>query len=242
MFGKHVDAALIAAARKTKEEICGYIQNGEIVFVENVAEDKENSFVMRDVPDDVQAVFHSHPGGPFYPSKADMQQQLAMDVPWGIIAFDSHYHEVTWFGDGAPKAPLLGRGFQHGVTDCYEMVRDFYREVHNVHLNAVPREWSWWERETLYEDLLKDTGFISIQPHELLPGDGILASIRSRTSNHAAIYLGNDLILHHTTGKAGRDPSRLSIIEPATRWMSYMTKAVRYGKAEIDRTVGQGLR
>jgi cell wall-associated NlpC family hydrolase len=240
LFSAELNAAILAEAQATDNEICGVVIDGAPVFLENMAEDPKSTFYMPDVPDEAEAVFHSHPGGPFYPSLADMQQQISTDLPWGIACHNDRHAEVFWWGASAPKAPLVGRGFRHGVTDCYSLVQDFYSEVHGIQIMDVPRSWEWWTNdETLYESLFQEAGFVPIQLAEVQPGDAFLATIRSKTPNHAGVYIGNGLILHHTCGRDGYDPFKLSTIEPAARWFNFLHKVVRYENAEIDRTVGQ---
>ena len=242
MFGKLVDSTILEAAKAANgREICGYIQGGEVVFCDNASASPEDSFEIREVPEDAQAIFHSHPGGPFYPSASDMAQQHATALPWAIACFDVNSAEVVWFGEGVPLKPLVGRGFRHGVTDCYEAVRDFYKVIHGVSLPHVPRDWEWWHTQTLYEDHIKSAGFVSIPPEEIQPGDAFLATIRSKTPNHAGVYIGNGLIFHHTSSRDGYDPFRLSTVEPAARWLPYLHKVLRYDNAEIDRSTGQGI-
>lgn len=98
MFGPSVDAAIMAKARQTDEEICGVIINGAPVFLPNVAEDRQNNFRIRELPDDAEAIFHSHPGGPFEPSEHDLRQQYATALPWAIACFDGGKEAVIWFG------------------------------------------------------------------------------------------------------------------------------------------------
>lgn len=242
MFGQKVNDEIMQAALLDTNEICGVIINGEPVFLRNESADPQNEFLISTVPENIQAVFHSHPGGPFYPTLLDMRQQLSTDVPWGIACYSERHSEVFWFGTDAPKQPLIGRGFRHGVSDCYSLVQDFYKDVHDIEIMDVPRSWEWWANdESLYEDLFRKAGFTTIDASEILPGDSFLATIRSKTPNHAGVYLGDGLILHHTCGKDGYDPFRLSTVEPAARWFNFLSKVVRYENTEIDRTVGQKI-
>ena len=49
-------------------------------------------------------------------------------MPWGIIPTDGERvgDPIMW-GDQLPIAPLIGREFRHGTSDCYTLVRDAYR-------------------------------------------------------------------------------------------------------------------
>ena len=246
MFGKVINDQVLTIARKYPEiEICGYVMaDGRFSKRVNTSDDPANSFRIRGkLPKDAVAIVHSHPGGPFYPSAADMAQQRATALPWGIVSFSDRHEEVFWFGDEVPTPPLVGRGFRHGVTDCYSLVRDFYREQHGITLKEFPRDWEWWNNdEHLYLRGFEEAGFVEIDKNSILPGDLFMATIRSKTINHAGVYLGNGLILHHTCGRDGYDPFRLSTVEPAARWLNFVTKVIRYENGDIDRTPGQGVR
>lgn len=242
MFGTEVDEIILNAAKATDEEICGVIIDGQPVFLPNAAVDKQTNFLINEMPEEAEAVFHSHPGGPFHPSLLDMKQQYATMLPWAIACTHKKHNEVFWFGDGVPKLPLIGRPFRHGVTDCYELVRDFYKQVHDIDLPHVPRDWSWWDdSQSLYEDHLTASGFVPIEFADVQPGDGVLLTIRAKTPNHAAIYIGDGLMLHHLGATHGYDPTRLSVVEPIARWTPFITKVVTLENHQIDRTPRQGI-
>lgn len=245
MFGKLIDRQILEYMTPgAPEECCGYINaDGEFIRVVNLSKDPENSFEC-EAPEDALAIVHSHPGGPFYPSETDMRQQLASAKPWGIAAFNERHQEVFWFGDEAPRAPLVGRGFRHGVTDCYELIRDFYLTVHGIELPQFPREWEWWKNgdRSMYMNGFEEAGFYGVSQDEILPGDVFFATVghhKSRFPNHAGVYLGNGLILHHVSSIHGYDPSRLSTIEPASNYMPFLTKVIRHENSDIDRSIGQ---
>lgn len=192
-----------------------------------------------EIPDGALGVFHSHPCGPNAPSGPDMQYAYTSALPQAIATLD----DVFWFGDGVPVAPFIGRTFRHGVTDCYELIRDTYSELWGVSLPYIPREWNWWKRgDDLYNDGFKDAGFAVIDSTDILPGDVLLFSIHTAQPMHAAIWLGRDLILHHMSGKNPYDPERLSKIESIDRWGRFITKALRYENNPLDRTACQKIR
>ena len=92
---------------------------------------------------DVLALLHSHPSGNPEPSDTDSQGQMAMGVPWGVIALKSAPLSSTGanagtlvcmgasypecWGDGVAIPPLLGRSYLWQVRDCFSLVRDYYR-------------------------------------------------------------------------------------------------------------------
>src|SRR6476661_4121625 len=93
-------------------------------------------------------------------------------------------YDVFWFGDQLTPAPLIGRGFRHGVHDCYSLLRDYYRSERNDPIIDQPRDWNWWDarrpggngnRLDLYRDYFDKAGFRKIPVNEAIePGDGLM--------------------------------------------------------------------
>jgi proteasome lid subunit RPN8/RPN11 len=161
----------------------------------------------------VVAVVHSHPGAPARPSVADraMCEQSGVER-WvivslgvqadGAIAIDD-WHE---FGPSGYGAPLIGRQFAHGVHDCYALIRDWYRLERGVGLTDFDRVDGWWDdgASNLYLDNFAAAGFVDAgQDAEPQVGDVLLMQIRSKNGvpNHAGIYLGDSVFLHHMHGR-----------------------------------------
>lgn len=218
-------------------EACGLIVRGRYLPQANTAADPLNDFIVADgvwrsYEGRVQAVVHSHPHRASdpeaarimpWPSKSDMQGQIATAVPWIIIATDGiRASEPIIWGDEHDVPELIGREFRHGVTDCYALVRDCYRTRYGVLLPEVPRDNAWWDAgENLYLDNLERNGFVRIDAGELKPGDGVLMQIRSPVPNHAGVVVENGLVLHHLQ-------DRLSRREPLGPWMKHVTHALRH--------------
>jgi len=220
-----IDAMAHARAEHPRES-CGLVINGIYVPRRNVAANPEHDF--RISPQAyagalrrgaVQAVIHSHPDGTDHPSHDDMAHQMASALPWCILPYG---RQPFWFGDQCPIPRLRGRVFRHGVTDCYSVIRDWYRLVKKVKLLNLPRRDKGWEKgDDIYMSNFLAAGFVKIELQEAGRGDVLLARIKAPVYNHAALYLGNGLILHHLYG-------RLSVREPLARWQRFFTIAMRY--------------
>lgn len=249
------DAKAHARAAFPKES-CGLVVKGAYIACENARlpadthiEGDENcgcqlcSFEIRaeviaEHGDDIEMIIHSHPNGPFYPSKVDMEGQIATGVPWAIITLDDERisdDHVMW-GDSLPIAPLVGRVFMHGVHDCFSLVRDAFRlgteglEAQGitgwpyppVTFPVAPRQDGWWNgTDDLYDENWAKHGFVEIDSTEAKPGDVCLMKIRSDKNNHAAVLVGEGTILHHL-------PARLSRREPAGLWGRQASRWIRY--------------
>lgn len=181
--------------------------------VPNVAPEGDNSqFKMEpgywaDVEDaggEVKAVVHSHPFASANPSMADRAMCEASGVPWIIISHPSgHLVELQPSGW---RAPLEGREFHFGVLDCYSLVQDWYRTELHIELPDFERTDGFWLRgEHLYRDGLAEAGFEVVATQEPQRGDGLLMRVQSPdVDNHAAVYLGDGMMLHHLYGQLSR--------------------------------------
>jgi proteasome lid subunit RPN8/RPN11 len=194
MFDRSVTAAAQAhGLAEYPREACGLVVEGAYLPCGNLAADPERGFeidaqLVAELGPKVEAVIHSHPHDWPVPSAADMRQQQAMDVPWGIYAIDLPRDEarqirpgvkapdhlfvtpVVWFGRQVPKGPLVSRPgvparwFQHGQTDCVSAILDWHR-LQGVALPEPPRDWEWWladetgQRQDLYRDNFAAWGF-----------------------------------------------------------------------------------
>lgn len=184
----------------------------------NVAADPKAHFVlcpqdyaMADDAGEIVAIVHSHPDVPARPSEADLVQCEASGIPWIIVSVmpgascpvvtDTHIVEPTGY-----KAPLVGRSWSHGTLDCWALVRDWYAMERGVSLPDPYRADDWWNdgHSDLYGDrAMESAGFFRIDLESVIAGDVILMQIRAANlvPNHAAIYLGDGLILHHLYGR-----------------------------------------
>jgi len=189
---------------------------------------------------EIQAIVHSHPEGPSYPSEQDMTGQISTDIPWVLVMTDGVRVSPPeiWGGD-AVIAPVIGREFLHGIRDCYSLIRDVFR-IGNTALAGEGVDWplppilipeyaradGWWgeprrPKQNLYVENFKAAGFVEITREQIKPGDAFLTKIRSDNLNHAGLLLPNNLILHHL-------PQRLSRREPAGLWARAADTWVRY--------------
>lgn len=159
--------------------------------------DKEDYANAEDIGEIVKIV-HSHPSESPNPSAADLVAIEQTGIPWIIV---NPLTEV--FTETSPsgyKAPLIGRPFYHGLLDCYALVRDYYKSELNIDLPNYTREADWWDKGfNLYTDNLEHAGFRRVS--DLQKHDMIVMYLNSRVPNHAGVYLGDGIILHHVQGR-----------------------------------------
>ena len=56
-----------------------------------------------------------------------MRYQQQLGIPFVVMCWP--LYDVFWWGDKLPRAPLIGRGFRHGIHDCYSLIRDYYGDT-----------------------------------------------------------------------------------------------------------------
>jgi proteasome lid subunit RPN8/RPN11 len=188
-------------------------------------------YAAADIQGEIVGVVHSHPGMSPEPSQADRVACEASGLPWHIVGFPSEDWvriEPTGF-----VAPLVGREWSHGVLDCYSLVRDWFRSERGVLLPNFARFDDWWKRgENLYLDNFAQVGFEAVNfadLRSLQPGDCFLMQVASPVPNHAAVYLGDGLILHHLQGRlSSRDVY-------GGYWHKVTTHVLKYGHGHSSR-------
>jgi proteasome lid subunit RPN8/RPN11 len=208
-----LDAIRAHAVADYPREACGLVAvvKGRERYIpcRNMATTASEHFILHpedyanaDEQGELVAVVHSHPDVPARPSEADKVACEASGLSWLIVA-------VTKDGPGelveiepcGYQAPLVGRTFAHGVLDCYTLVRDWYQRELGITLPHFDRPDAWWDKGgDLYMQHFAEAGCEKAEG-PLRRGDIILMAIRSRVANHAAIYLGDGLMLHHMYGR-----------------------------------------
>lgn len=223
--------ALSHAIEAYPQEAVGIVEGGAYVRIDNRAAVPQDEVALSD--DDLvraanaEVFFHSHPDGRGCPSSADMIYQQQLAIPF-VIAVVPHL-DVFAFGDQLARRPLIGRGFRHGVHDCFSLMRDWYAD-HGVDVMNKPRDWEWWSRGgNLYLEFFEEAGFQLITPFEATrAGDVVLFKFRSEVPMHGALVTEDpQLLLHHAAGMREVDPSRLSATVPRSRYMHHATHALR---------------
>ena len=225
--------ALLHAQQEDPKESCGLLLNikgKERYFpCRNLSMTNHQCFIID--PEDyvkadnlghIVAVVHSHPITPPCPSQADKVSCEDSNLPWYIV--NPKTEQWGYCEPCGYKAPILGRQWVWGITDCWALVRDWYKEELGITLRD-------WKRPSTPEEFLKNpmfekcaeaTGFRVLNSNEKLQnGDLLFMSILGIGLNHVAIFIDGD-VLHHLT-------DRLSCREPYSEWLLKCTgKRLRY--------------
>ena len=215
--------ALVHAKNQDPKESCGLlidVKGKEKYFpCKNLSTYSQQCFIID--PEDyakaedsgkILAVIHSHPVTPPVASQADMISCEESGVIWHIV--NPKPEQWGFYKPSGYKPPLIGRHWVWGITDCWSLVRDWYKE----NLGITLRDWN---RPTTPEEFIENpvfekcawrTGFRQLRPEEKLEnGDLLFMSIMATGLNHVAIFLDGD-VLHHLA-------DRISCKEPYNQWL-----------------------
>lgn len=228
---KYFDEVLIDKAVKHCQSVwpdegCGFIVKDDFLPMENVSNEKILAFEIDPheyikYAKDIKCIIHSHDNFP-HASKKDMLQQIASNIPWGIVfLINKAVEQVAFFGDQIEPQDLIGRPFVHGIYDCYSLLRDYYRTKGRT-IPIFPRDNLWWERNpSMLLDGFIEAGFEEIDTSEIREGDVFFAQVCANVVNHSGIILKDGIILHHLYG-------RLSRREPIYSWKKFISGYYRY--------------
>ena len=186
------------------KNLSSYSQQCFIIDPEDYAKAEDSGKVL--------AVIHSHPVTPPVASQADMISCEESGLIWHIV--NPKTEQWGFYKPSGYKPPLIGRHWVWGITDCWSLVRDWYKE----NLGITLRD---WDRPTTPEEFVENpmfekcawrTGFRQLRPDEKLEnGDLLFMSIMATGLNHVAIFLDGD-VLHHLA-------DRISCKEPYNQWL-----------------------
>jgi proteasome lid subunit RPN8/RPN11 len=205
------EEALQHARDEFPKESCGLVAvvkgRKRYFACRNLAETPSEHFVLdplqyAEIEDkgEIVAVIHSHPTTNHAPSQADQVACEKSLLPWHIVN-----PQTEQWGYCEPKGfelPYVGREFVFGLVDCYSLCRDWYKREMKLDLRDYQRRDRFWLRgENLYLDNFAKEGFRAVPQADLQWGDAILMQLSSSLPNHAAIYLGDQMILHHSQGR-----------------------------------------
>ena len=215
--------ALVHAKDQDPKESCGLlidVKGKEKYFpCKNLSTYSQQCFIID--PEDyakaedsgkILAVIHSHPVTSPVASQADMISCEESGVIWHIV--NPKTEQWGFYKPSGYKPPLIGRHWVWGITDCWSLVRDWYKE----NLGITLRDWN---RPTTPEEFIENpvfekcawrTGFRQLRPEERLENGALLfMSIMATGLNHVAIFLDGD-VLHHLA-------DRISCKEPYNQWL-----------------------
>lgn len=202
---------LVHAKQCEPQESCGFVvlEQGQLVFYPcpNIADDPEHFFeidyeewVMTSELGQIVALVHSHPDsetekGLPYLSTADRECQIRTQLDFWLVV-DGHLQVFRHI------RPLVGRQFENNKQDCRNIILDCYMLAGIELPDNSEYEFDWFKHTNLYEEGMKRCGFVKLNEDESPQlGDVILIQVGADVANHAGVYLGNQMMIHHSEGR-----------------------------------------
>lgn len=174
-----------------------------------------DQFVDGSMIEEAEAYLHTHvvPScNVIIPSMLDMQNFSSGEKPQGIMNYCSHHDVVNptfWHSSiQADEASLLGRIYRwgdyasDGKGDCWAVISDWYRIHTGFQFPIIPRD--YYDKNGYYYTL-NFQGLTTIKKHDepLEVGDILVVRV-GRQGEHAGVYVGDGLMLHHPMNGVSR--------------------------------------
>jgi hypothetical protein len=171
------------------------------IYVKQVRGEPELSL---ELPEDVDFVGTIYPIDMLHPdaftSITSNSSNYLNSRPIVIYSKGSQLYDFSIPLDFQINTPYTGRPFIHTKWDCFTLLKDFYKKELNINLPDVSYFDEWWAKgEDFYMQTSGAAGFyptLSLKKYDV-----IAMRLNSHVFNHAAIYLGDNKILHHMGGK-----------------------------------------
>lgn len=205
------------AAARYPEEACGLVvkagKKQKFIPCKNVDESPrdffkidEDQFQAAADQGEILAVWHSHPDKTNQPSDMDRVECESLELPWfitGVTKSDEEgfvFTETTLLEPSGFTLDYLGRPYHYGLIDCYSLSVDWFKREEGIKLPPLrhTRDTKFWEHDDpVMEKHFEEAGFVRMHGVPPKRGDLFLMQVGGKVANHVAIYIGDDMILHH---------------------------------------------
>ncbi len=228
-------------------ECCGFIvkneKNKPIVFpCTNVSNKKEDNF--RISPEDylraselgdIEAVYHSHPKESHSDNFTPLDL-LNQDHGFEIILYLLHKNKFLISSCNNYLNKYLERDYKINVTDCFTLMVDFYEQElginikrYNYKIHDFFGEENWQNKEqSPFDTLFEKEGFSKVKYENIKMYDLIFFNdpkiYHANFSNHMAIYVGNQTMMHQPFNRVSE------LCSFTSSHLKFVTKIVRHKK------------
>lgn len=146
------------------------------------------------------AVVHSHTGdgATTLPSAHDECMCNEFEVPFVIVSLPEGDMRIV----EPSTRPLIGRPWSLGSYDCWGLIMAWHKEQ-GIELPDFRKDYEWWKPEhgeNLYQDFYQEAGLVATGK-DPEPGDVIIMQLQADVWNHGGIYLGDNQMMHHLSGR-----------------------------------------
>lgn len=231
---KQWDAIQAHTLKCYPNEMCGILTAKDFIPIQNTAENKEKSFKI-DALEFVKyqskaiAIIHSHTR-PLKqaeifdlraPSYEDYLNQKQTGLPWLIVGCESLTVSEPIQFPRIPSKEYIGRRFQWFLTDCYNLVQDYYLFELGIELPEAIIEHDYLDirhKNHLFDAYFEQYKFVEIPLDKIQENDVLIIDQGGYIANHLGIYTQGK-ILHQ---------GMVSSLVPFETFLGRINKVLRY--------------
>jgi len=216
--------------------MCGFLTSEEFLPTTNIAENPLKSFKIDSINyaknyAKTIAIVHSHTRDvdkqvfldPRTPSYSDYVNQKKTGKPWLIVESEGISVSQPLQFPRVPSNIYIGRQFQWFISDCYNLVQDYYKFELGIELpDAVikPEYNAIRLHNHIFAEYIESYGFKEVHFMDITTNDLVLINKDGFQGNHLGVYIDGD-ILHQDL---------LSVRVPFETFIGRTAKVLRYVK------------
>ncbi len=193
-----------------ENEVCGLILDNKTVYPCRNTSSKsrfsisEIDYLKASAKGEITGCYHSHLNSE-KPSFLDKINCKHHDIQFLIYCIKQD--KFIELNPNDIKDTYFGRDFVFGKTDCFTLIRDFYLNELNIEIPDYFRDVNYWKSglieskikefgkfKLIHEGKMSDTGFL--KENDIIIFGGIAKHMK-----HLGVYVGNEVVLHHPTGR-----------------------------------------
>ena len=229
-----IKSEIIALAQSAPTvEVCGFIYRdwtGEpkVLPCENKAVNTTEEFEIG-IDDQLRmeglghllGVYHSHPASSSGFSPADLECAEEMALPFYLYDIQSgDWHE--FIAKSFQRNPM-GQSWCLGFQDCYEVVRDYFRQTHSIHMRDYDRDESFsHEDRGVISASYEREGFAATPISEVQTHDVLVFKTEKALPQHFGVYTHGNRFIHHPRNGLSREE------QLTDRWISRIVSVYRH--------------
>ena len=214
-------------AFQTDNEICGIMIADTIYPCKNVSVNPIKNFSISSLDylklskiGKIDYIYHSHNKNAAF---SEFDKINLYNLKLKGLLYCKNTDSFHYFLPESYQNKYVGRQFEIGVSDCLSLVSDYYKNELNIELPNIKREDGWYKKAP---NIINENIPLALIKVELKNGQkndiAVFDLLNNGTPCHFGIYLGNDLILHHSRNKLSTielmSPERKRRIAYLLRW------------------------